>query len=193
MKTIIGLLLVSAIVISGCTSVTSVNQLGTKPVKLDSEEWDGTWSNAKGQMFFIKVKDPAKGILRVAYVEHKKGDFRISKFDMAVKEGKSSKFCNIQVKGIVPEDEEELKDKEYAGSYYWMLIENKKNTMIVFFPNDEKIGELIKEGKIKGVKKKSALILQGTSEEITKFVESQKNGELYEWKEPMTLRRMINK
>ena len=193
MKTIIGLLFISVIAITGCNSVTSVNQLGTTPVKLDPKKWDGTWSNSKEQVFFIKVKDSAKGILRVAYVEHKKGDFQINKFDMTVKQGEKLTFCNIQVKNVVPKDEDELKDKEYADSYYWMLIENKKNTVIIFIPNDEIIKELIEAGKIKGRKNKCALILQGTSEEITKFAESYKNGELYYWKEPMTLRRMINK
>ena len=192
MRTLIGLLFIAAIAISGCTSVTSVNQLGAKPVKLDSAEWDGTWSNGKDHVFFIKVKDPEKGILRVACVEHKKGDFQIYKFNATVKQGKNLKFCNIQVKDVVPKEEDELKDKEYADSYYWMLIENKNNHIMIFFPNAERIGELIKEGKIKGAKKKSALILQGTSEEITKFVESQKNGGLYYWKEPMPLRKIID-
>jgi hypothetical protein len=193
MKTIIGLLFISVIVITGCTSVTSVNQLGMQPVKLDPKKWEGLWIHKDGMPFYIKIKDSKKGILRIAYVEHKKGDFQIYKFDAFVKQGEDSKFCNILVKDIVPKDEDELKDQEYADSFYWMLIENKDNQIIIFLPDDDKIKKLIEDGKLKGVKKKNALILQGTSKEITKFVESHKNGELFHWKEPMVLRRAIKK
>ena len=191
MKTLSGLLLI-AVILSGCVSITSKHQLGTKAVELDADKWNGIWSNGKDQVFYFKVKDAKKGILRIAIVADKKDDFKLYKFDAVVRQGDSLKFLNILVKDVVDKDEEELKDKDYADSYYWVLVEDKNDHIMIFFPNSEKIAELIKSGKLKGVKKKSTLILQGSSEEVTKFVESKKNAELFQWKEPMPLRKIAN-
>lgn len=190
MKKLLGLVLLG--ILTGCTSVTSQNQLGTKATKLNPADWEGIWSNGKDQVFYIKVKDTEKGILRIAVVADKKDDFKLYKFDVAIKEGESLKFCNILVKDIVDKEEDELKDQEYADSYYWVLLENKNDNLMIYFPNAKQIEELIASGKLKGAKKKNAVILQGSSEDMTKFVESSKNGELFYWKEPMPLIKILN-
>lgn len=191
MKKIVGLFLMG-IFLSGCVAVTSQNQLGTKVTKLEPGDWDGVWSNGKDQVFYVKVKDAEKGILRVAAVEYKKDDFKLHSFDAMIKEGDNLKFANILVKDIVDKDEDELKDLEYADSYFWMLIENKNDNIMLFFPDAKKIEELIAAGTLKGLKKKNAFILQGSSEDLTKFAESSKTGELFYWKEPLPLIKILN-
>ena len=61
------------LVITGCNAVYTSHPIGEKPVKLEVEDWEGTWLSADG-FLVAKVTDSEMGILQVGFIgENKKG------------------------------------------------------------------------------------------------------------------------
>lgn len=191
MKNVLLLLVIA--VISGCVGVASVNPVGTEAVKLDPAKWDGVWSDGNESIYFVKVKDAEKGVLHIGYVNEKDGTFEMKTFDANIRSSNKEKFCNIKVSEILDgKDLQKCSDK-LQNSYYWLLLKNKKENLTIILPNADKIGINAKEGNIKTNMTNDTLLMEGTSEDVTKFIQSYKNGELYIWKNPMVLQRIMKK
>ena len=186
--------------LSGCSTVTSLNPVGTNPLQIEKEDWEGVWCSGAEEekgVFFIWVRDKDNGILRMGYVEEDKRekDLTLIKFDVQLRKGKSSVFGNILHKEIDKEkDINELLEK----SYLWFMIMNVDGSIIIYKPNAITFKELVEEGKLKGETVSSSkrygsdIVLFEPTDKITEFIDSHDDsGKLFEWKSPWTFRRIV--
>lgn len=201
MKTINCLIfsLVVALFLSGCDVVTSLNPVGTNPIQIQKDDWEGVWYSGVekgGMVFYVWVKDKDKGILRFGVVkeDEKEKDFTLMKLDVQLRKGKSSVFGNILFKQMGNGEETELVEK----SYLWFMIENAGDSIVIHVPNANIFKELVKDGKHKGeaVSSKAGwvgfVVICEPTEKITDVIESyDDSGKLFNWKSPIMLRRIM--
>ncbi len=152
----------------GCTSVVSVNMLGTGAAAVGND-WEGVWGDGKELVFHVKVKNPEKGILGVAMVGWEKGDFSMRKFDVFIRKGDKHDFCNILYKDMA--DEKDDAGEDVLNSYFWMLVKQGEGVLLLYMPDAKEIAVLVEEGKLSGEKGDGNILLKGSQEELTKLLE----------------------
>lgn len=196
MKQSMYLILFSAVfILCGCTAVTSLTPVGTKPVVTEKKDWEGVWYNGDGLLCFIRVKDKNKGILRVAMLNGgKEGkediDFSLKKFDVHIKQGKSLKFANFLCRDVF--EKKEI-NKSTEKAYCWFMITNSKENILLYIPNSKFYNKLITDKKLKGEEVDNCIIISDSSEKILEVIDSYGDqGQLFNWKEPIPLRRLIH-
>jgi hypothetical protein len=195
--------IVVALVLSGCSMVTSLNPVGTNPLQIKEDDWEGVWSNGE-LLFFVMAMDKDKGILRIAVVGKDKNqkDLTLGKFDAQLRQGKSSVFANILIKeferGIANIREPTEEPNELIqNSYLWFMVKNFHGSIVIHFPNDNTFRQLVKEQKLTGktVPTKNYwpddIVICEPTDKITEFIDSHDDsGKLFEWKSPQTFRRI---
>ena len=193
--------LVVVFFLSGCSTVTSLNPVGTNPLQIEKDDWEGVWCSGAGEekgVFFIWVKDKDKGILRIGVVkeDEKEEDPTLVKFDVQLRQGKSSVFGNILFKELFFKEKE--MNELIGKSYLWFRIKNVGGSIVIHVPNDNNFEKLVREGKLKGKKvpfQKYALdyiVICEPTDRITEFIDSyDDSGKLFEWKSPETYRRIV--
>jgi len=169
--------LLAVALIFGCAAVSSVGPVGEPPKELSERGWDGTWIY-KDQAIMIKVLEPQKGFLQIAWVEEKEGSFKLESYRVEIRESGDWLFGNV-------------KEKEGSSRYYWALIKKDKGQIIVWFPDASEFAKLVQAGVLSGkVEKDGGVILEKFTAEDLKFALSGDKGVCFDWKRPMVLFRV---
>jgi len=199
-------LLVVLFFLSGCSAVTSLNPVGTNPIQIQKDDWEGCWCSGveKEEMFlFVWVKDKDKGVLRIGVVAEVKEekDLILMKFDVQLRQGKSSVFGNILFKEFAQGDAKEDETNELLEkSYFWFMIKNVDGSIVIYLPNAVTFKELVKEGKLKGETVKNSsnkfasddIVICEPTDKITQFIDSYDySGKLFDWESPLTFWRIV--
>ncbi len=170
--------------LSGCSTLISLNPVGANPLQIQKDDWEGVWwggdEEEKREVYFIWVKDKDNGILRIGVVgvDKEKKDLTLMKFDVQLRQGKSSVFGNILFKEFSLEYEKGDKTKEVLeNSYLWFTIKNVDNIIIIDLPDAKAFKELVIEGKLKGEETilgsySSNIFICEPTDKITEFIDS---------------------
>lgn len=169
--------LLALVLIFGCAAVCSVGPVGETAKSLSDGEWDGTWI-CQDHAIMMKVLEPQKGFLQIAWLEEKEGSFKVESYRVEIRESGDWLLGNI-------------KEKEGSSRYYWALIKKDKGQMIVWFPDASEFAKLVQAGALSGkVEKDGRVILEKFTAEDLKSVLSGDKGVCFEWKRPTTLFRV---
>ncbi|NOY75012.1 MAG: hypothetical protein GXP32_04385 [Kiritimatiellaeota bacterium] len=186
--------LMSGVFLFGCTIVSSVDPVGEKPAPLKEKDWIGAWYDGDSFICFIKVKDEARGILRAAVLNTDKKDaedFSLRNFDVQIRKNDGLMFANILYGDLMNEKDV---NEENAKTYVWFMLVKLRGKIVLYMPNGGLFEKLIKAKKLKGKIIKDGIVVSASNENFRKLIDSRgKSGELFNWTEPITLRRLMKK
>ncbi len=169
--------LLAVAVIFGCAAVSSVGPVGERPKELIRDEWDGTWV-LKNQSITVKVLEPQKGTLQVAWVEEKEGRLKLESYQVEIRESGDLMLGNV-------------KEEEGALRYYWALMRKDDGQIIVWYPDPSEFGKLVEAGTLRGkVEKAGSVIVDKLTREDLKLLVSGDKRVCFDWKQPMVLFRV---
>lgn len=169
--------LLAVTLIFGCSAVSSVGPVGERPKELTPDEWDGTWI-LKNQSITVKVLEPQRGTLQVAWVEEKEGRLELESFQVEIKESDDWMLGNVR-------------EEEGSSRYYWALMRKDGGQIIVWYPDPSQFAKLVEAGTLRGkVEKGGSVIIEKLAREDLKLVLSGDKGVCFDWKRPMVLFRV---
>lgn len=191
--------LVVVLVLSGCSTLTSLNPVGTDPLQIEKDDWEGVWYGGGGDLkivmvCFVMVKNKDKGILRVAFIrEHKdekKKDFVVKKLDIQLRQSKSALFGNFPLKDYPKDYANDYEISEInEESYVWFMIKRSEDSIVIKLPDPHEFEELVKEEKLKGKIEEKSIVITEPTDKITEFIDSSETDKLFGWHK-LTLRRI---
>jgi|GEM_PF-2524337 len=164
----------------GCSFVKSPVPFGLEPVELSAEKFTGTWENEDGDDLEISVADSAKGLLELSYEEEDGPESsKHSSIKVHILAGRKWHYASVPA----------AEDGSDSEGFLFACIQNKKKRIIIWMPDLAKFRTLIEDGKIPGKIVKKDVILEKVTPEIIDIIESEKQGILFDWREPMIFRR----
>jgi hypothetical protein len=152
--------------------------MGDQPVKLEAEDWEGTWLQAEGAIV-AKVVDSEKGILKVAGIESEDTELKFESVDAYLRTWGDWTFASIKEK---PESDNDL--------YLWGRITKSDRQVIIWDPNVEKFKKLVEAGKLPGKVDGDNVILDELKPEHMQIITSGAEGVLFDWENPSALIRV---
>ncbi|MGV8073023.1 MAG: hypothetical protein AB2L11_00465 [Syntrophobacteraceae bacterium] len=172
------LIILSALVMSGCSAVYSPLPVGESPYAIKSEDWDGTWIN-KDTYFSVKVVDGQKGVLRAAWMEWKDDEARLESHEVQLLQTGKWVFANVKVS---EGDEKVL--------FVWAPFKRDGNAVVCWTPDVEKFKALGKAGKLPCREENDDIFLNDLTPEHLKIITSETECQLYDWRDPLVFIRM---
>jgi hypothetical protein len=151
--------LIMLVAACGCAKVASVAPVGERQKAIVPGDWEGTWINNE-QAVKIKVTDPHRGVLQVAWAEEKGGRFVLESYQLEVWQSGEWNFGNF-------------KHEEKPASYLWGLVKHDPGQIIVWTPDPEGFKKLVQTGILPGkVEKGGDVTLEKLSAENLKAMMS---------------------
>jgi len=170
-------IVLSIALLCGCASVYSVVPVGEREKEVSQNDWEGLWINRE-QVINIKVLDKAKGLLLVAWLEDKEGDFKLESYQVEIRGTGEWTFGN-------------MKEKEGDTRYYWGLIEKEKNQIIIWTPEPSQFKKLVRAELLTGnIEKGGDVVLEKLTVEHLKLIMSEDKGVCFDWKKPIVFFRL---
>jgi hypothetical protein len=161
----------------GCSIVTSERPLGEMPLVLNPAEWEGTWITTEGAPVVIKVEEPARGRLKLAWIEGDK-DMVLKTASVTLLKSGAWTFANLT---------EDDRKNDGRVRYLFARVKKDKGNIIVWLPRSEKFAGLV-EGKIlPGSLAKETILLGELGPEHLKIIASEDRGVLFDWENPFVL------
>lgn len=174
----IALIALAWLLLPGCSSVFSPEQLGDKPVVLD-ETWSGTWL-AGDNVIITRVANGEEGLLQVAWLENKSDGIEMESFQVAVRARGDLVFGNV-------------KDEETEHGYHWLVMDKKSNrAMLAWYPDADRFEKAITAELIPGKvlypedHRRDDVVLGDLEQKHYDLIGSPGSG-LLDWKEPLVL------
>ena len=168
------------VLILGCSSVYSLQPMGTAPVKLDPADWNGKWMKPDG-VLTLNVMDSDKGLLQLAWLEEKDGKLEMESMEIMVRESGSWMFGNLK----------EV-DGEHSGQYLWVKINREDNQLLIWLPETSAIEALVEKKQLPGDIQGSDVVLGPLTPSQLDIITSSSHGVLMHWEDPVVLSRFID-
>ena len=183
-KTIVhSLAFCAALLLCNCDSVTTTYPLTTEPKAIDKEKFEGTWlTDDEGGVLQVKFAD--NGIAHIAGVEWKDDHFEIGKMEMTIVEGKEHNFISIRGQ----------EDHGWPDQYFFLPYKfSDQGYLILWLPDSDSfkkaIGEKLLKGTIKKGKYSTEINITSDAAELIKVINDPDNSQLFNYKNPMILRK----
>ena len=167
-----------AMALSACTPVLVREPIGETPYPVRSEEWEGEWIQEDGLMI-IRVADEGEGTLLVAGVEEKDDALRLETLKVTLRQSGGWVFASLRDETASPKEDE----------YVWGRVRKDDDLIVVWLPDADKFKRLIEEGILPG-ETGDGVLLTDLKKEHYEIITSEAQGVLFEWDEPMILRRV---
>jgi len=174
--------LLMALVVAGvgCTRVLVDKPFGETPARLVAEEWNGTWVVGNAAIL-VKVTDANAGRIRVGWTEEEEGVFRLETRELFARKVNQSLFVT-------------LADTPDPGvtNLHWYRVVMRPNEVEAWVPNTDEFKRLVTAGKLPGVVSNGLVTLTNLSAEQVNRIEQSPDGQFFEMKETLKLRRLKN-
>lgn len=181
-------LLITLILISGCTAVRMKQPLSPASTVPNKELYEGVWQVNDGS---IILQFDSSGIGRFASVEWKEGNFELEKGQLIITHCEFGDYLSVREEG-------EDSNLEY------LLAECKltdEGYLVVWTANPEFFAAAVKKRKLEGTVTRSELALgkaainedvtlEGAPEKILQFLEKHATEMAFLYKEPMIFKRL---
>jgi hypothetical protein len=167
-----------AMTLSACSTVLVREPIGEAPYPVQREEWEGEWIQEDG-LTIIHVADEGEGTLLIAGVEEKDGALRLETLEVTLRQSGGWVFASMR--------DESASGK--ADEYVWARVRKTDNLIVVWLPDADKFRQLIEEGILPG-ETGDGILLKDLKKEHYEIITSEAQGVLFEWDEPMILRRV---
>lgn len=175
--------LAAAAALGGCATVVSKTPVGTKPAALDEEEWDGTWA-FNGGVMNIQAIEPDDGVLELSWIEHDDKP-ELKTMPVYLREGNNWTYASCR-----DPDAEDGGDSNFT----WGRIKMENGMIIVWAPDAAKFEALVKAEKLPGTVKDNSqnVVLEKLKPGHLEMIETEAEGVLFVWDDPLILRRIAN-
>ena len=179
------LVFILATLLAGCSYVVSKHPVGLEKYPLNPEQWDGRWLHEEG-VIAIKVTDPAKGTIQLAWIEHDQEELRFEVITCQILKGKNWLYIN----------ELEFPEEEDDGYFFWGRLKKEERRILFWSPSVEAFAAAAESKKIRALVNKNEsgsriedVRLQDEPEKIIELIENS-GSEFLEWEAPITLLRL---
>ena len=170
--------------VTGCSSVYVSQPIGEKPHVLDKADWEGYWLvhpelDKKPNMLHVKVVDANEGRLQLACFDEDATSLKI--YEATVRESGSNGLLFITMPD--PDGGEKL------GRMLWGCLGRGEDLALVWVPDAEKFGKLVRDGKLRGkLVEKNVFLEPPTAEELKILVTDSRS--LFYWGAPAICHRV---
>lgn len=168
-----------AVGLGGCDYVASSGPVGRQIVRAEPADWEGTWLGEDGALT-VRVVDAERGHLEVGWVEAKPGGLVMESIEAHLRDHEGDGY--VSVTGL--EDQEEL------DGYLWLRLSREGEQLLLWLPNAESFRRLVEEGTLPGELREDGVVLGALEDAHLALIASDAHGVLFEWQEPMVLRRV---
>jgi hypothetical protein len=168
-----------ALALSACSPVLVREPIGEAPYPVQREEWEGEWIHEDG-LTIIRVADETEGILFLSGLEEKEEEaLRLETLKVTLRQSGGWVFASLR------DETASAKEDEYV----WGRVRKADNLILVWLPDSGKFERLIEEGILPG-STDDGVLLTDLKKEHYEIITSEAQGVLFEWDEPMILRRV---
>lgn len=157
----------------GCGGVTSSHPVGDEVPSIEVSEWEGSWSSAGESeiVFVVEVEDPAEALLKVTMFPNQPPS------PTFLRSTGSDLFVSIAI-DLAPE------------GFHWFRVAMQGDSMLVWQPDASKLGQLVDDGTLPGKTSDGKVELEKLSAKNMALITSEQKGVLFDWKNPLVLRRV---
>jgi len=164
---LVGLLLLTA---CGCNAVLSKRPVGDNPARIETKEWEGTWTTADGAVR-LEVLDASQGILRASWVEDgKSGTPALKSAEIEIRESGGWLIASAR--------------EDKGRGYFWGRIKNQDRQIIVWSPDERLFAKAVKDGVLPGRVEGEDVILDDLKPHHLKIITATEKGLLFSWDRP---------
>lgn len=164
--------------LASCDIVLSTHPVGSEPVTLVAEEWQGTWINDDGAVTLVVPEGPP-GRLQLAWIEVRDKP----ELETAVVHVRS---VGDWLFGSFEEDE-----GPEPARYIWGRLVKEEGTILFWLPREERFRELVATGVLPGeVSEDGDVLLTRLEPQHLAILTSEDRGPLFAWDDPTILRRL---
>ena len=167
-----------ALALSACSPVLVRDPIGEAPYPVQREEWEGEWIHEDG-LAIIRVADEGEGTLLISGVEEKDDALRLETLKVTFRRSGEWIFASMR--------DESASKKE--NEYVWGRVRKVDDLILVWLPDADKFKRLIEEGILPG-ETDDGVLLTDLKKAHYEIITSGAQGVLFEWDEPMILRRV---
>ncbi len=173
------LLVIAAVFLCNCSSVSTPYPLTSKPTAIDKKEFEGSWLVDDGQKI-LQVKFADDGVAHIAGLDWKDDHFEMVRGEMVIVEGNEHNFLSIRF-------EEKAK---WEDSYFFVAYKFSDQGDLVFWvPKAKEFNKAIQKKLLRGEGKDSVSITSSV-EELLKVLNNPGDLILFDYKSPMVLRKI---
>lgn len=163
-------------VLCGCASVTTQQPLSLDPKPIDREKWEAAWLSDKNP---FSVRFSSNGVARIAWFEWKDDQFVPAYGEMIIAEGEDDNYLSIRFA------EDGAWSNEYLFAQYAF---SEAGDLIVWAPVVDRFKEAIQSNRLEGT---DSNMITSPPEKIIAFMDDPENGGLFDYKNPLILRRIV--
>ncbi|MFC1602741.1 hypothetical protein ACFL3U_04165 [Pseudomonadota bacterium] len=164
--------LILALTLGACSSIKSTNTVGDYALKLNPDEWNGTWVIGKGT-YQISVINPDFGVMISESIK----DGKTEKHRMFVTQTGSDKYINLVNVG---------------KNFSFAKFKKEKDSATVWMPSKEMFKKAITDHKIAGeVDKNGNILITASGEEFSEFLKTNPELMLFEYDSPSIFKRLV--
>ena len=171
-------LLVLIWLMSGCVAVYTTEPVGDEPVKLQAQDWEGTWVQDK-DFFVIRLSEPDQGMLVAAWIEEENDSLKLESLNGHIRATGDTMFISFR-------------DKDYPDSprYFWARIKQDGRQIIFWQPEEKAFKALVESKQLPGSIDDDNIILEPLKNEHLRFIIEDKNKNLFDWQEPIVFLKL---
>jgi hypothetical protein len=167
----------------GCDAVTSSAPIGSQAVPIDAKNWDGAWLGDAGEPVRFRVVDSANGILRMSEMEGDDSERRWKHSYLYLRTAAGHEDWIFASMKDDPDDE--------PPKYVWARVKKQGDYLLVWRPDSTRFQALVEEGALPGeLEDDRDIHLQELDEEGLALIIGEERGVLFEWDDPLILRRL---
>jgi len=165
------------LVLGGCHVVYSTSPVGDRPVKLVSDDWEGTWTHKDGAVT-VAVTDAEKGALEIGWVEKKQDRLVFEHYQVLVRQSGEWQFGNVR-------------DPEEPRRYVWGRLRHDNDQLVLWVPSFEVFKSLVKRRIVKGRVSENGedVILDSLDPSVLQRLTRGDDGVVLDWGRPLVFTR----
>jgi hypothetical protein len=165
---ILGILLT---LIYSCSSIRSIHKLGEESLKINKEEWEGTWISGDAS-FYVKVIDTTISQIEIMSIENGK----LEKHSVFINQNGNNTYGNLLTK-----------DKHYI----FVKFKKRKNELLMWLPELEMIKVAINSNKLEGIIKDKDILIKSEKKLFNKYFIDNKEKMLFEYEKPFIFKKLL--
>jgi hypothetical protein len=164
--------------LAACDVVMSLHPVGSEPVSLAAEAWQGTWINDDGAVTLVVPEGPP-GRLQLAWIE------------VTDRPELHTALVHVRSAGDWLFGSFEEHEGDEPPRYIWGRLLNDEGTILFWLPREEKIRELVQAGVLPGeIDEDGDVTLTELGPQHLAILTSEDHGTLFAWDDPTILRRL---
>lgn len=165
------------ILVSGCSSIKSINKLGETPYVPNITEWEGTWV-AEGGALQLQVIDQKQGQIEILFIDSGK----LHKYRLFLTQSDKDTYMNFL-------------EKQEDKFYYPVKFKKKKNQVIIWLISESLMKKAISNKTLAGVitkhKYSEEIQIKASKKDLNRYFSENSDQMLFNYNDPFILRRLV--